>query len=108
MKSCEKAGHARPSTSVAKTIDVVPSGKVMTIGTPDFVLTVSCADRIGIVHSVSGFLVQYGCNILDSAQFSDRSTGTFFMRVSFSARPSVSLAGLKTGFAVVAGEFGMA
>ncbi len=53
----------------------------------DFVLTLSCADAKGIVHSVSGVLYQAGCNILDSQQFGDADTGLFFMRVHFDAPP---------------------
>ena len=40
----------------------------------DFVLTLSCEDTVGIVHAVSGFLVEHGCNIIDSAQFGDPGT----------------------------------
>jgi formyltetrahydrofolate hydrolase len=36
-----------------------------------FILKLSCADRPGIVHAVSGFLFERGSNILDSAQFGD-------------------------------------
>jgi formyltetrahydrofolate deformylase len=50
---------------------------------PRFVLTLVCADRIGIVHAVSGFLTERRCNILDSQQFGDPVTGKFFMRVHF-------------------------
>ena len=53
--------------------------------THDFVLTLSCSDSKGIVHSVSGVLYQAGCNILDSQQFGDAATGLFFMRVHFRA-----------------------
>jgi formyltetrahydrofolate deformylase len=53
--------------------------------TPEFVLTLSCPDAPGIVHSVSGLLYQAGCNIMDSQQFGDPDTGLFFMRVHFSA-----------------------
>ena len=48
-----------------------------------FILKLSCADRPGIVHAVSGFLFERGSNILDSAQFGDSRTGEFFMRVHF-------------------------
>jgi formyltetrahydrofolate deformylase len=48
-----------------------------------FILKLSCADRPGIVHAVSGFLFERGSNILDSAQFGDSHTGEFFMRVHF-------------------------
>lgn len=74
---------------------------------PDFILTLSCADRIGIVHAVSGFLVERGCNIIDSAQFGERSTETFFMRVSFAGDSSISAEDLRSGFSGIAQTFGM-
>ncbi|PWN91666.1 Formyltetrahydrofolate deformylase [Acaromyces ingoldii] len=46
-----------------------------------FILTLSCPDRQGIVHRVTGFLAQRGFNIRDSAQFGDPTTNRFFMRV---------------------------
>ena len=49
-----------------------------------FVLTLSCPDRTGIVHAVSGFLLDRGGNIEEAAQYNDRDTGLFFMRVRFS------------------------
>lgn len=49
----------------------------------EYILTLSCADRRGIVQSVSGFLAKNEVNILDLAQFSDLQTGCFFMRVHF-------------------------
>ena len=49
----------------------------------DFVLVLSCPDRPGIVHAVSGFLVERGGNILESQQFGDRLTERFFMRIDF-------------------------
>ena len=52
---------------------------------PEYILTLSCADQRGIVHRVSGFLAERGCNIIDSAQFGDASSQLFFMRVHFSA-----------------------
>ena len=50
---------------------------------PSYVLVLSCLDRPGLVHAVSGFLVQHGANIIDSQQFDDRNGGSFFMRVHF-------------------------
>ncbi|AVR96212.1 formyltetrahydrofolate deformylase [Pseudoduganella armeniaca] len=52
---------------------------------PEYILTLSCPDQRGIVHRVSGFLAEHGCNILDSAQFGDQETERFFMRVHFAA-----------------------
>jgi formyltetrahydrofolate deformylase len=50
---------------------------------PEYILTLTCPDRRGIVRAISGLLAEHGCNILDSAQFSDVDTNTFFMRVHF-------------------------
>ncbi|MEJ7686587.1 MAG: formyltetrahydrofolate deformylase [Variovorax sp.] len=50
---------------------------------PAYILTLSCPDRTGIVHAVSGFLLERGGNIEEAAQYNDRSTGLFFMRVRF-------------------------
>ena len=43
----------------------------------ELVLTLSCPDRPGIVHAVSGFLAARNCNILDSQQFGDRDFERF-------------------------------
>ena len=48
-----------------------------------FILTLSCPDRLGLVHAVSGFLLERGGNIEEAAQYNDADTGLFFMRVQF-------------------------
>ena len=48
-----------------------------------YVLTLSCANRPGIVAAVSTALFEGGFNILDAQQFDDTETGNFFMRVAF-------------------------
>jgi formyltetrahydrofolate deformylase len=48
-----------------------------------YILTLSCPDRLGIVHAVSGFLLENGGNIEEAAQYNDPDTGLFFMRVQF-------------------------
>jgi len=50
---------------------------------PTYVLTLSCKDKPGIVHAVSGFLLEHGGNIEEAAQYNDHDTGLFFMRVQF-------------------------
>ncbi|MCR2053098.1 formyltetrahydrofolate deformylase [Actinomyces bowdenii] len=45
------------------------------------VLSLSCPDRPGIVHAVTGALARRGGNITESKQFGDADTGLFFMRV---------------------------
>ncbi|WP_030434486.1 formyltetrahydrofolate deformylase [Actinoplanes subtropicus] len=49
----------------------------------EYILTLTCAERPGIVHQVSGFLVAHDCDILENQQFGDRASGRFFMRVHF-------------------------
>ncbi|HEY0201000.1 MAG TPA: formyltetrahydrofolate deformylase [Burkholderiaceae bacterium] len=51
--------------------------------TQAYILNLSCPDRPGIVHAVSGFLLERGGNIEEAAQYNDRATGLFFMRVRF-------------------------
>jgi formyltetrahydrofolate deformylase len=73
-----------------------------------FVLTLSCKDRPGIVSAVSTFLAHNGQNILDAQQFDDVETNYFFMRVVFTAADvRVELPALQTGFTALAERFGM-
>ena len=73
----------------------------------DHVLVLSCPDRPGIVHAVSGFLVGHGGNIVESQQFGDRLSGRYFMRVAFETATASSADELRADFAPVAAEFGM-
>ena len=45
------------------------------------ILSLSCTDRIGIVHAVTGFLEEHRLNIVESQQFGDPDTGRFFLRI---------------------------
>lgn len=49
----------------------------------DHYLTLSCPDKPGIVHAVTGLLAKHELNILDLQQFSDPTSEKFFMRVHF-------------------------
>ncbi|MCW2494405.1 formyltetrahydrofolate deformylase [Jatrophihabitans sp.] len=71
----------------------------------EFVLTLSCADAVGIVRAVAGFCADRGGNILDSQQFGDVGTGRFFMRVHFTHDGPDEL--LRQDFAPVAEPFAM-
>ncbi len=74
---------------------------------PDYILTLSCPDRTGIVYRVTGLLYELGCNILDAQQFGDEETQRFFLRVHFDV-PSLAEADvLQEGFAALADNFGM-
>ena len=73
-----------------------------------YVLTLSCPDRPGIVSAVSTFLANSGQNILDAQQFDDVETNKFFMRVVFTAADlAVELPALQTGFTAIADRFAM-
>ncbi|MEU2022512.1 formyltetrahydrofolate deformylase [Streptomyces sp. NPDC016469] len=75
---------------------------------PDqYVLTLSCPDKQGIVHAVSSYLFMTGCNIEDSQQFGDHDTGLFFMRVHFSAGTPVTVDKLRASFAAIGDSFAM-
>jgi formyltetrahydrofolate deformylase len=73
-----------------------------------WILTLTCADRVGIVAGVSGFLAEQDGFILDSQQYADLETGRFFMRVVFTAggpRFPADRAALVAAFAPVAERF---
>ena len=53
-------------------------------------LTLSCADKPGLVAAVATLLADSGGNILDAQQFNDQLTDRFFMRVVFDLDPAVS------------------
>ncbi|MFD3512065.1 formyltetrahydrofolate deformylase [Streptomyces sp. NPDC058657] len=72
-----------------------------------YVLTLSCPDKQGIVHAVSSYLFMTGCNIEDSRQFGDHDTGLFFMRVAFAAEAPVTVEKLRASFAAVGDSFRM-
>jgi len=80
----------------------------------EYVLTLSCPDKPGIVYAVSSFLVQHSANILASQQYGESPDGRFFMRVHFSVPPRSGaphgrpLSELERGFSWVAESFHMA
>jgi formyltetrahydrofolate deformylase len=71
----------------------------------EYILTLSCPDRPGVVAAVSGLLAGHGCNIIESQQFGDREAQRFFMRVQFAA--PLPEDELRAAFAALAPEFGM-
>ncbi|HPK30968.1 MAG: formyltetrahydrofolate deformylase [Ottowia sp.] len=75
-----------------------------------YILTLSCPDRPGIVHAVSGLLLVRGCNIEEAQQFNDHATGLFFMRVQFVCQDAAALVDgtdLAGALADLAGRFDM-
>ncbi len=74
----------------------------------EYILTLSCEDKPGIVAAVSGFLARNACNILDSQQAGDPFSQLFFMRTHFSvAGADFTQEVIEQQFADVAKPFAM-
>ncbi len=73
----------------------------------NFVLTLSCADRPGIVAAVTTELAALDANIAESNQFWDQETGTFFMRLAFTAPDGVSRETIERSLRPAVERFGM-
>lgn len=78
------------------------------------ILTLSCPDKPGIVHAVTGIFASKGHNVLELQQFSDPASNRFFMRVHFGPSPSAdididaeSTAHLEPDFQALAAEYAM-
>lgn len=73
----------------------------------DLILTISCADRKGIVGAVGASITAQDCNIVESAQFYDAGSGGFFMRVRFTPPVGHGPEQFSTGFEPVAAAYNM-
>ena len=56
----------------------------------EYILSLSCHDRPGLVAEVGAAIFKVGGNITESQQFNDPETGRFFMRVMFVADATAS------------------
>ena len=74
----------------------------------DFILTLSCEDRPGLVSAVAGFLFEIGGNIREASQFNDQETKLFFMRVVFELADGSGGEALMSRFAELARQHAMA
>jgi formyltetrahydrofolate deformylase len=72
-----------------------------------FTLTLSCAERPGIVHAVSSFLFEQGCDIVEHQQFDDPLRGQLFLRTAFVCAEDSDVDRLSLAFGAVADQFGM-
>jgi formyltetrahydrofolate deformylase len=71
-----------------------------------FILLIKCEDRPGIVAGVAQCIAGQGCNILESAQYGDGDSDTFFMRVAFAPPPGLEIEAFRSAFAKVADDIG--
>ncbi|MBI4924040.1 MAG: formyltetrahydrofolate deformylase [Devosia nanyangense] len=73
----------------------------------NFVLTLSCADRPGIVAAVTTELAALDANIAESNQFWDKETGQFFMRLAFTAPDGAGREAIERALRPAIERFGM-
>lgn len=75
--------------------------------TRSFTLTLSCPNRSGIVHAVSSYLFQHGCDIGEHQQFDDPVRGRLFLRTHVTAAHEIDIEEISRGFEPVAADFEM-
>ncbi|MDE2403583.1 MAG: formyltetrahydrofolate deformylase [Sphingomonadales bacterium] len=73
----------------------------------EFVMTLACADRPGVVAAVTSRLAELGGNIRESQQFNATDSDRFFMRIGFDCA-GTSVAGLRADLAGIAAAWNMA
>ncbi|HEX4402529.1 MAG TPA: formyltetrahydrofolate deformylase [Galbitalea sp.] len=78
----------------------------MSANTTHWILTLICRDQPGIVHAISGAIVEAAGNITESQQFSSADTGTFFMRLQVES--AIDAAGFERAIEPVTSKYGMA
>ena len=55
---------------------------------PAYILSITCPDGPGIIHAISGGLLEVDANVLEQEQYSDLETGLFFARTRFESPES--------------------
>lgn len=80
----------------------------------EFVLTLACPERPGIVRAITTFLADRGFDIVEHQQFDDHVSGNLYLRTAFGFEglnqqdPGQQTAeSISSEFAAIAGEFGM-
>jgi formyltetrahydrofolate deformylase len=72
-----------------------------------YVLTLSCQNRPGIVAAVATYLFEHGGDIREAQQFDDGQTGKFFARIAFDLAGPTGVDELRAGFAPIADSFAL-
>ena len=72
-----------------------------------YVLTMSCPDRTGIVAAITSFIAERSGSIIEAAHFVDEFSNRSFMRTTFRGDALPTLNELKRQYATVAETFGM-
>ncbi|MGW9412999.1 formyltetrahydrofolate deformylase [Arthrobacter cupressi] len=98
--------EGRPTGGATAEAGAVPS--VRGTSTAQYVLTLACPERPGIVRAITGFLADRGFDIVEHQQFDDHMSGKLYLRTAFTpGDKDVSAEGLSAEFAAIADEFDM-
>ncbi|MFD0047280.1 formyltetrahydrofolate deformylase [Pseudarthrobacter scleromae] len=98
--------EGRPTANATAEAGAVPS--VRSTGTAQYVLTLACPERPGIVRAITAFLADRGFDIVEHQQFDDHMSGKLYLRTAFTpGDKEVSAEGLSAEFAATADEFDM-
>ena len=98
--------EGRPTGGATAEAGAVPS--VRGSSTAQYVLTLACPERPGIVRAITGFLADRGFDIVEHQQFDDHMSGKLYLRTAFTpGDKEVSAEGLSAEFAAIADEFDM-
>jgi formyltetrahydrofolate deformylase len=73
-----------------------------------YVLSLSCRNRPGIVASVTSCLFQNGADIREAQQFDDSESGNFFARIAFDIEGDAGIEYFTETFRRIAENFGLA
>ena len=71
------------------------------------IITLSCEDRPGIVAGLTTELFEAGANIAESAQFWDRDSGRFFLRMAVDFEAGIARDSLERQISPLVDRFGM-
>ena len=93
------------STRTARSTPAATAPARATAPDLDHVVTFACAQRRGIVHALTGVLVEHGGDIIELKQFDDPLTDHFFSRIRFSLREGTDLERVRADFAALGDEF---
>ena len=88
--------------------EVSEPGRPRMTDRPSVILSLSCSDQVGIVHSVTGWLAERGLNIVESKQFGDHDSARFFLRIQAEPMgPTEPIDALRAAFEPLAERFAM-
>ncbi|TAL41824.1 MAG: formyltetrahydrofolate deformylase [Salinibacterium sp.] len=108
-ESVSSPTHGNGRFSAVSGVTITPKPRpyawIVTTSPTHWILTLICKDRPGIVHAISGAIVEAAGNITESQQFSSEDTGRFFMRLQVESASSREV--FEAALAPVTEKYGM-